>query len=261
MSDDDIEEEVIMEICAQLVRLSEYALTITPALSAIFHKNDGYPAFKFLCTHLAVLSTSQQILLFSIPQLKPVTPGQPAYRLRAYPLARYGMGVHDDIWNRLCCHPQCRIASPAAIDPNELDPNGHREDMQLIVWPPEGQSDDTFVRHRLWQYDMNPSRVAWVKNYTYKGQIVIKIGAHYIKPDDEPGYMRLGRSGAPDPSHVTSVILPGLSGSIRDLSWCEQSGCIVLLVQEDTLDDKRGRIVMVDLLKSPVPNSEVAETG
>ena len=160
------------------------------------------------------------------------------------------MGVYDDIWNRQCCHPQCRIASSAPVDPNEHDPGGHRDDMQLIIWPPEGQADDTFVRHRLWQYDMNPSRVVWIKNYTYTEQIVLKIGTHYIKSNDEPGYMRLGRSGAPDPSHVTSVTLSGQSGSIKDLSWCEQSGRMALLVQEDTSDDgKRKRLVMVDLLK------------
>lgn len=216
----------------------------------VFHKNDSYPAFKFLCAHLAVLSTGQQILLFSIPQLKPVAPGQPAHRVRAYPLAQYGMEVQDDVWNRLCCHPKCRIASSAAVDPNAPhDPSGHRDDMQLVIWPQEGQTEDrTFVRHRLWQYDMNPSRVAWIKKEFFKEDIELKFGVHYMKPDDEPGYMRLGRSGAPDPSHLTSAILPGQNGRIRDLSWCEQSGCVALLVEDNTEEEKGRRIVMVDLL-------------
>lgn len=69
--------------------------------------------------------------------------------------------------------------------------------------------------------------------------------------------MRLGRSGAPDPYHLTSVMLPGQSGSIRDLSWCEQSGCIALLVQYNISEEPVGRrIVTVDLFKPAAMSNE-----
>jgi hypothetical protein len=104
-------------------------------------------------------------------------------------------------------------------------------DFFLIIWPPAGQPEENFVRHLLWQFDMNPSRVIWVKEYRFSDAIELYICTHLTRSDRHAGYMRLGRSKAPQLEHVTSVRIPlvGECGVIKDLSWDEESGRIGIL--------------------------------
>jgi hypothetical protein len=73
---------------------------------------------------------------------------------------------------------------------------------------------------------------------------------HLTKPDAHPGYMRLGRSNAPDPSHIVSIVLPDNVNNpgtwIDNLSWDEESGRICLLVS--SIEAVPKTLVIIDLL-------------
>lgn len=201
---------------------------------------------KIICPHLVVLSTPQQFFLFAIPELEPIVEHKLASRAFATPFATYGLDKHDDVWNRLCCNQEGRLAVATAA---ELD-FSVSDDMFLVIWPPAGQPEDKFIRHRLWQFDMNPSRGIFVKHYHFSGSIELNICTHFSKHDDHPGYMRLGTSEAPDPSRVVNIPLDGQSGYIKDLSWDEESGRICVLIwspDQDEVSDRR--LLIVDLLE------------
>jgi hypothetical protein len=70
----------------------------------------------------------------------------------------------------------------------------------------------------------------------------------FTKPDDHVGYMRLGRSGAPDPSHIALIPLVGHFGDVHAISWDGDSGriCLVYTPPESETDN----LMMIDLLPS-----------
>lgn len=76
--------------------------------------------------------------------------------------------------------------------------------------------------------------------------IELQISTHFTKPDRHPGYMRLGRSKAPDPSHIVSIDIPtNYVPEIENLSWDEESGRICLLLSKVP---RSKYLMIVDLL-------------
>ena len=195
---------------------------------------------KVVCSHLVAISRKNQYFLFSIPELEPIHTGQSSRTIPATQLSVRGPEDQSDIWNTLCCHPNGRIAMPTMT----LD----SDDFSLVVWPPAGQMEDTFVWHpAVWQFDMNPSRAIWVKHYDFSDAIDLYICTHFTRSDEDAGYMRLRRSKAPHPSRVLSVQIPlvGHNGYIKDLSWDEESGRIsIFFVSLDKGLDTRQLMIL-----------------
>jgi hypothetical protein len=70
---------------------------------------------------------------------------------------------------------------------------------------------------------------------------------HFTKPDSTPGYMRLGRSRAPDPTRITSILLSGEKGRVDTISWDEDSGCIFILAS-CFCGSEHQRLLVIDTL-------------
>lgn len=70
------------------------------------------------------------------------------------------------------------------------------------------------------------SRAMWIKHREdiHEEAIELQSCVHATKPDSYCGYMRLGRSGAPDPARTVSIPVSGQTGSVRTLTWDENSG-------------------------------------
>lgn len=202
---------------------------------------DNQPMIKVVCPHLIAITTQDHFYLFRIPEMKPVHTSHPPHIAQANPLSIHAPEYRNDIWNALCCHHDGRIAMASTSD---------SADFFLVIWPPAGQSEGTFVSHLLWQFDMNPSRVIWVRNYQFSEAIELYICTHFTRSDRNIGYMRLGRSQAPHPSHVASIRIPltGQTGVIKDLSWDEESGRICVLF-ESSRDHgpQRRHLMAIDL--------------
>lgn len=95
------------------------------------------------------------------------------------------------------------------------------------------------------------SRAIWTAIPNGDGLVDLQICTHITKPDVHPGYMRLGRCKAPDPSHVLSIALPDnvrTFGTLVDnISWDEESGRICLLVSTPS-EPVPTFIMIIDLL-------------
>jgi hypothetical protein len=196
---------------------------------------------KVVCPHLIAISTQRESFLFPIPEMRPFHANHPPHIVQATPLSIHTPESRNDIWNSLCCHRDGRIAMASTSG---------SADFLLVIWPPAGQPEDTFVRHLLWQFDMNPSRAIWVRHHHFSDVLNLYVCTHLTRSDRNIGYMRLGRSKAPHPSRVVSVQIPlvGQSGSIKDLSWDEESARIgVLFVCSADGGLEKNHLMMVDL--------------
>jgi hypothetical protein len=199
-----------------------------------------HPRLKRICAHMFVLSSRSHLYLYAIPKMSPVRDGQASCVVPVTALAVYGQEERKEIWNLICNHHNgARVATAAEIGV---------QDYVLMIWPPKGQREDTFVRHIGGAFDLGLCRALWAKEFLNLKTIKLHICTYLTKPNDCAGYMRLGRLHAPDPSHAVSIPLLAQPGSLVDLSWDEESGRIVVLIScmdqgQDTRD-----ILVVDLL-------------
>lgn len=71
---------------------------------------------------------------------------------------------------------------------------------------------------------------------------------HLTKAESHPGYVRLGRTKAPDPSRTTLIPLAsGQNMIVEGISWDEQSGRIC--IQASCAEDRQKKFLgIVDLL-------------
>jgi len=108
-----------------------------------------------------------------------------------------------------------------------------------------GTDSDTFVHHSLDTYiSRGSSRAIWVAGKPPRVEnLLLRGSTHHTKPDNYSGYLRLGRSRAPDPSRIW-VVSVGELGLVEDLSWDEQSGriCVVFLLAN------RRHLLLADLI-------------
>ena len=172
--------------------------------------------------------------------MTPVREGRASCVVPVTALAIYGQEERRETWNFICNHHNGgRVATAAETGVH---------DYVLMIWPPKGQPEDTFVRHIGGAFDLGLCRALWATDFLNLEKIKLHVCTYTTKPDDCAGYMRLGRSHAPDPSHTVSIPLLGQPGSLIDLSWDEESGRIVVLVscRNEGLDEKN--ILVVDLM-------------
>jgi hypothetical protein len=198
------------------------------------------PRLKRICAHMFVLSSRSHLYLYTIPPMAPVLDNRAPCVVQVTAVAVYGPEEHVEIWNSICAHHEGgRVATAAETG---------AQDYILIIWPPKGQSEDTFIRHTGGAFHVGLCRVIWSKKYRNLKQIELHICAYLTKPDNHVGYLRLGRSHAPDPSHAASIPLLGQSGNLVDLSFDEQSSSIVILVSSRNEGLENKVILVVDLV-------------
>jgi hypothetical protein len=193
-----------------------------------------------LCPHMILLSASQRLYLYSIPELEPIPAGGVSSIVPAMPLAEYDETILEpcnrSIWSALCNHHSGRLST--------LTFSLHGQ-CCLTVLPLVGRDSDTFVHHSLDTYiSRGSSRAIWVEeNRPRVENLLLRGSTHHTKPDNYSGYLRLGRSRAPDPSRIW-VVSVGELGLVEDLSWDEQSGriCVVFLLAN------RRHLLLADLI-------------
>jgi hypothetical protein len=66
--------------------------------------------------------------------------------------------------------------------------------------------------------------------------------------DASTGYLRLGRTRAPDPSRSVSIQLLGYHGHVEDLSWDEESGRICATYNPAGEYSISSSLLMIDMI-------------
>jgi len=146
------------------------------------------------CSHRCLISTGQRLFLYEIPELSPVREDVPLQAVVVTPLAVFGDIQADEQrkmpWNCLCSHHDGnRLPAVAELD--------------IVVFPPAGQTAGTLVRHATWMCDFGPSRAIWYNTLPDESdEIELRSCTIFTHVDAHAGYMRLGRSKAPDPSRL-----------------------------------------------------------
>jgi hypothetical protein len=192
---------------------------------------------------MIIVSQIEHILLYAIPELKPVRKGFVSQVLAVTPLA-----VHDNLytaeqtllWNSFCEHHAGNRIS--MVTPSE------RYVFNLAILPPAGQREGVIVRHEMGVGDFGPSRAVW--SVDPWDRVELQSCTHFTRPDNHVGYMRLGRSKPTDPSRRISIPFAGEVGEVLDVSWDEQSGLILILVifWGGGFGPAKTRLLMVELI-------------
>jgi hypothetical protein len=172
--------------------------------------------------------------------MAPVTGDRVSPVAQSAPLAVYGQDQRASIWNYICDHHDGGRVATAT--------NTALPEYALVIWPPKGQPEESFIRHTGQAFDIGLFRALWSKVCRIPVNIELHACTYLTKPDNFAGYMRLGRLRAPDPSHTASIPILEQSGSMRHLSWDEESGRIVIL--RSSFQEPLGRLylLVVDLV-------------
>jgi len=204
VSANDVVEEVIMDLGSNL----------------------DFTHITILCPHLILVSAPSCIHLYYIPELSAMPENSVPNIVPAIPLAKYVEWIDDFhfIWNTLCKHHSGRMSPQFFSDTGPCF---------LVVFPSMGQSHSDTVTHLAGTHAaFGPTRVVWLKEtFQPVGRIKLESCVHFTKLDTHPGYMRLGRTKAPDPSRICHIAIYGQFGPVQNISWDEESGkiCIVCL--------------------------------
>jgi hypothetical protein len=194
-----------------------------------------------LCDHMVLLSSSQGLYLYRIPELVPTLQNRTCSIIRATPIATYDKNLSETpggcIWNSLCGHHVGRQSTLAFSDDYKC---------RLVILPPSGQNSNNFVKHNFDTFiSHGPSRAVWLGECPDNaGNTVLGGSVHSTKPDNYFGYARLERSKAPDPLRATRIPLGIQIEEIEDMSWDEESGRISIVC---LLDGSRN-LLLVDLV-------------
>jgi len=192
------------------------------------------------CPHRCLVSVERRLFLYEIPELSPIRDDVPLEAVAVMPLAVFGDPQADEQhkmpWDCLCSHH----------DGNRLPTV---TDVDLIIFPPAGQTAGTLVRHATLICDFGPSRaILYDVLPDQPDEIKLQSCTIFTQVDVHPGYMRLGRLKSPDPSRIFSIPITGQTGGIRDLAWDEQSGLICILVWSRSNGEEHQNLVLVDLV-------------
>lgn len=189
---------------------------------------------------MIIVSTPLRLLLYPILELSPVREGYKPLAVPVTPLATYAENVSggsNSIWNTLCSHHSGRLSTMTYSQDGGC---------ALVVLPPTGQSESDAVVHCPVNFPIArcATRSIWRRG---DGAESTKLNScvHFTNPGNQYGYMRLGRSRPPDPSHVSCISLNDTDGVIEDISWDEESGRICL-VRFDGPDNRC--LSIIDLL-------------
>jgi hypothetical protein len=194
-----------------------------------------------LCDHMVLLSSSQGLYLYRIPELVPTPHNRACSTICATPIATYNKNLPgtsgERIWNSLCSHHVGRQSTLAFSDDYKC---------RLVILPPSGQNSNNFAKHNFDTFiSHGPSRAVWLRECPdNSGNTVLGGSVHSTKPDNYFGYARLERSRAPDPLRASRIPLEMQIEEIEDMSWDEESGRISIVC----LIDGSRSLLLVDLV-------------
>ena len=190
---------------------------------------------------MILVSLAHRILLYVIPELTLIRHGIPSPEVAVTPLAMYGgppIVEKNLLWNSFCSHlGGTRLTTVVQSEHGGFD---------VIIFPRPGEPEDTLVRHEMGMGDFGASRAIW--SHVTNGGIELRSCTHFMRPDTHVGYMRLGRSKAPDPSRVVRIPGVGHAEELLDVSFDEPSGVIFLLVSCSDNGEVNKKVIMVNLV-------------
>jgi hypothetical protein len=198
-----------------------------------------------LCPHRFLVSVAQRIFIYAVPELSPLCEGIPSQIIDVTPLVVHEESNTDDhkwLQHNLCSHQTEHWLSTMAESANG--------GFDIIILPAAGQPTETLIHYAVGACDFGPSRAIWSKvpSLSILDEIELRSCALFTYADTHAGYMRLGRSKAPDPSRYTSIPIAGNTGRIRDLAWDEQSGLICISVSSWDGEREVMDLVVVELI-------------
>lgn len=168
--------------------------------------------------------------VYKIPELKPLGEDGLPYMVSVAPIVADAEGTA--VRKALCDHHKGSVSAYCNTDQEAL-----------VIIPPPGQPDEKVVSHLLEGSCCRcASRTIMCHDYTELQPIEVQCFAHYVRPDDHPGYIRLGHTEAPDPARSMTITLSDHNGQTEDLSWDEESGRVCMLYIP--LDDTQARVML-----------------
>jgi hypothetical protein len=173
-----------------------------------------------LCPHMILLSTLSGLYLYQTPEFMPLGSSIKSCSNLSTPIAIHEFTKPKQegklIWNALCPHLDGRFWCYIFSEVEEA----------LLISPLPG-SDDDFVRHVFdGPCSTDSSRAIGCRDTVESHHIELLCFSAGTYHDTSTGYLRLGRTQAPDPSRSVSIPLLGYHGHVEDLSWDEESGRI-----------------------------------
>jgi hypothetical protein len=117
-----------------------------------------------------------------------------------------------------------------------------------FILPSLGSSNQIFVRHAFdGPCSIGNSRAIGCNEFIDMKPVELRCFTHYTRRNDHNGYVRLGRTEAPDTSRSVSIQLLAWDGRLEDVSWDEESGRICVIFSPS--DDRGSRgLLMVDMV-------------
>jgi hypothetical protein len=176
-----------------------------------------------LCSHMILVSTRSTLSLYEIPEFTAVCHDIQFLSNLSTPLASHVLGKPNHgrlIWDTLCPHHDRRIWTYTFSPVEEA----------LLILPLPGQSEDDLIHH---VFDgpcyMGSSCAIACKETVKKQPVELQCFAPCTRHERHTGYVRVGRTRAPNPSRPVSIVLPGYDGLVEELSWDEESGQISIV--------------------------------
>lgn len=180
---------------------------------------------------ILVTLSGKKSYVYEIPQTSYVLTGDKPTTVDVYPLSSHDDATKADpgheLWNCLCKH----------LDGSRISTAGDADDghwFEMVVLPMTQQAERNFVRHPIGVCDYGPSRAIWAVDrwrHPESDSILLQGCTHFTRFDEHVGYTRLGRSRAPDPSHLVLIPLLEQTDVVKDISMDETRGKIFVLVK------------------------------
>ena len=194
-----------------------------------------------LCPHMVLVSTLSCLYLYQTPKFMPLGSGIKSHLNLSTPIAIHDFRFPNQgklIWNALCPHFDgrfwCYIFPQAEVEE------------ALLISPLPG-SDGDFIRHVFdGPCSADSSRAIGCQDTVELQHIKLlcySVGTYH---DASTGYLRLGRTKAPDPSQSVSIQLPGYHGHVEDLEWDEESGRICATY--NPAGEHSSSLLMIDMI-------------
>ncbi|KAF7979588.1 hypothetical protein HWV62_41890 [Athelia sp. TMB] len=204
-----------------------------------------------LCPHKILVATATKLLLYDIPPLHKKPPSGAifitsvcSFNIREQTHACEGRILWDMI------HNHHRGTQSVSVE----DQDGL---WTLLTLPDQGESVEKLISRATPQSDCrNPvlksgsGRAMWIKSRAdpHAEPLVLQTCVHAVHPDNTAGYMRLGRTVAPDPAKTISINLSGQTGLVRTLTWDESLGRACLFTMTVRDGAMHPELLLVDLL-------------
>ncbi|KIM86421.1 hypothetical protein PILCRDRAFT_4916 [Piloderma croceum F 1598] len=195
-----------------------------------------------LCPHMILVSTLSSLDLYQTPEFMPLGSSIKSCSNLSTPIAIHDFTKPNQgklIWNALCPHLDGRFWCYIFSEVEEA----------LLISPLPG-SDDDFVRHVFdGPCSTDSSRAIGCRDTVEFQHIELLCFSASTYHDASTGYMRLGRTQAPDPSRSVSIQLLGYYGHVEDLSWDEESGRICAIYNPvDEYYGSSSSLLMIDMI-------------